>query len=184
MPQNQPGMAFSRGVAAIVATSFGFVWLGWGLSVLRALPVVVWILLCCIAAALIVTAVIAVRRGKRLMRGQGTSRRDLWEKRRKPFGVVTLFEVVGCIVVVVLANIFRRADWVGVGISLVVGLHFLPLGRIFEATAYYWVGALIVVWDILAITALKWNLTASAGIATGVILWAAAINVVVRSFHS
>lgn len=119
-----------------------------------------------------------------MMRAQGASRRDFWQTRRKPFGIVTLLEVVGCIVVVMLTNVFQRPDWIAVGISLVVGLHFLPLGRIFGFASYYWVGTLIVVWDILTITALKsWNLTASASIATGVILWATAIYVLALSFR-
>jgi len=63
-------------------------------------------------------------------------------------------------------------------------LHFLPLGKIFESAAYYWVGSLIVAWDILTVTALKsWNPTALAGIATGVILWAAAVHVLLLSFR-
>lgn len=104
-------------------------------------------------------------------------RNDFWQKRRKAFRLVTVLEVAGCILVVVLANVFRRPDWVAAGISLVVGLHFLPLGRIFGVASYYWVGALIVVWDILSITALRsWNLTAAVGIGTGLILWATAVG--------
>lgn len=114
----------------------------------------------------------------------GVTRSDFWQERRKAFGVVTVLEVVGCVVVVLLANVFQRPHLIAVGISLVVGLHFIPLGRIFGAASYYWVGSLIVVWDILTITALKsWNSTASAAIATGVILWATAIYVLVRSFR-
>ena len=114
----------------------------------------------------------------------GVTRSDFWQERHKAFGVVTVLEVVGCIVVVLLANVFQRPHLIAVGISLVVGLHFIPLGRIFGAASYYWVGSLIVVWDILTITALKsWNSTASAAIATGVILWATAIYVLVRSFR-
>jgi hypothetical protein len=111
-----------------------------------------------------------------MLRVHGGLRNDFWQKRRKAFRIVTLLEVLGCIIVVVLANIFRRPDSVAVGISLVVGLHFFPLGRIFGLASYYWVGTLIVVWGILSITALKsWNLTASAAIGTGLILWATAI---------
>lgn len=128
------------------------------------------------AAALMAFAVIAVRRGRKMVSVHGGLRNDFWQKRRKAFRIVTLLEVVGCIIVVVLANVFRRPDWVAVGISLVVGLHFLPLGRIFGVASYYWVGTLMVVWDILSMTALKlWNLTASAAIGTGLILWATAI---------
>ncbi|MGB7494111.1 MAG: hypothetical protein WBR26_17215 [Candidatus Acidiferrum sp.] len=175
------GSAFGRGMAAIITTTFGFMWLGWGFGV-RGLPVAMWVGYFSVAAALMAFAVTAVRQGRKMMRAQGWSRSDFWQKRRKAFSIVTVLEVVGCIIVVIMANVFRRPDWIAVGISLVVGLHFLPLGRIFGAASYYWVGSLIVLWDILTITALKsWNLTASAAIATGVILWASAIYVLMRS---
>lgn len=178
------GAAFGRGMAAIITTTFGFIWLGWGAGVLGGLPAAIWVGYLCVAVALMAFAVTAARRGRKMMSAQGVSRSDFWQKRRKPFGVVTVLEVVGCIVVVMLANAFRRPHLIAVGISLVVGLHFIPLGKIFGAASYYWVGSLIVVWDILTITALKsWNSTASAAIATGVILWATAIYVLVRSFR-
>lgn len=130
-------------------------------------------------------AVIVVRRGRKTMRTQGATRADFWRTRRKPFVIVTVLEVAGCSVAVILANLFHRPDWLAVGISLVVGLHFLPLGRIFEVVVYYWVGSLIVLWDILTIAASKsWNLTASASIPTGLILWATSIYVLVRSFRT
>jgi len=173
--------AFGRGLAAVITTCFGFIWLGWGLSEIRDLPGAIWVAHVSLAAALMVFAIAAVRRSRKLMRAQGVSRGDFWQKRRKPFGIVTILEVGGCVIVVMLANLFRRPDWIAIGISLVVGLHFLPLGKVFAVASYYWVGSLIVIWDILTMTT-SWNWTASAGIATGLILWAAALHALVRSF--
>lgn len=176
------GVAFGRGIAAVIEVSFGFLWLGWGLSALPDVPAAVWVVDVSLGVVMIAFAARAVRQGRKMMRAQGGSRRDYWQTRRKSFGIVTLLEVAGCIVVVVLASLFQRPDWIAVGISLVVGLHFLPLGRTFGVVAYYWVGAVIVVWDILSLTAFKsWNLTASAGIGTGVVLWGAAISIFLRS---
>ena len=183
---NQPemaGMAFGRGVAAIITTGFGFIWLGWGLSEIRNLPATVWVAHLSLAVALMAFAVTAVRRARKMIKAQGMSQDDFWRKRRKAFGFVTLFEITGCIAVVVLANLFRQPQSIAVGISLVVGLHFLPLGRVFGVASYYWIGSLIIAWDILTMTTSKpSNWTASAGIATGLILWASAINALVRSF--
>ena len=171
------GAAFGRGMAAIITTVFGFIWLGWGLSVLRGLPAAIWVAYFSLAAVLIALAVAAVRRGRKMVRLHAGLRNDFWQTRRKAFRIVSLLEAAGCIIVVVLASVFRRPDWIAVGISLVVGLHFLPLGRIFGFSGYYWTGSLIVIWDILSITALRsWNLTASAAIGTGLILWATAIS--------
>jgi uncharacterized membrane protein YecN with MAPEG domain len=172
------GAAFGRGMAAIIKTTFGFMWLGWGLGALVGLPAAIWFGYLCVAAVLLAFSVTAVRRGRKMMIAHGASRSDFWQTRRKPFGIVTVLELVGCIIVVVLANVFRRQDLIAIGISLIVGLHFLPLGKIFGAASYYWVGSLIVIWDIVTITALKsWNSTASAAIPTGVILWVSAVCV-------
>lgn len=182
-PAPMAGAAFGRGIAAIITTGFGFIWLSWGLSVFPALPPAIWVADISVAVVLMAFAIAAVRRGRKMMKARGVARNDFWQTRRKRFGIVTLLEVAGCIIVVLLANVYQQPNWVAVGISLVVGLHFLPLGRIFGIASYYWVGTSIVVWDLLAIFALKsWNLTASAGIATGVILWAAAIYVLVKAF--
>ena len=178
------GAAFGRGMAAIITTTFGFIWLGWGLGVLGDLPAAIWAGHICAAVVLMAFAVTAVRRGRKMMRAQGVSRSDFWQKRRKAFRLVTVLESVGCVLVVILANVFRRPDLIAVGISFVVGLHFIPLGKIFGYASYYWVGSLIVVWDILTMTALKsWNPAASAAIATGVILWATAVYILVRSLR-
>lgn len=170
------GATLGRGISAVITTAFGFLWLGWGLSVLPGLPAAIWVAYFIVAAALMTFGVTTVRRARKMAGVDRGWRSDFWQKRRKAFRLVTVLEVAGCIIVVVLANVFRRPDWVAAGISLVVGLHFLPLGRIFGVASYYWVGALIVVWDIVSLTALRsWNLTAAVGIGTGLILWATAV---------
>lgn len=108
-----------------------------------------------------------------------------WQRRRKAYRILTLGEIGGCLIVVALANLFHRTDWIAVGISFVVGLHFLPLSRILEVATYYWVGASIIVADAVAIiTRESLNPTAFAGIATGLILWISAIYALVRSFRA
>jgi hypothetical protein len=175
--------AFGRGMAAIITTSAGIVWLGWGFSVLRSLSVAMLVAYLSLAAVLMAFALKAVLRGRKMMKAQGVSRSDFWKKRRKAFGIVVVLEVVGFIIVLALVGVFRRPDWTAAGISLIVGLRFLPLARIFESAAYCWVGSLMVGWDIVTVRVLKsWNPTVSAGIASGAILWAAAIHTLMRSF--
>jgi len=35
-----------------------------------------------------------------------------------------------------------HGDWVPIAIALIVGVHFLPLAKLFEVPVYYWTGAL------------------------------------------
>ena len=182
------GAVFGRGMAAIIMSFFGFVWLAWGLSARAAasnFPAALWVGFFAVAAVLMGFAIAAVRRGRALMKARGTSRREFWSKRGKSFRVVTIFEVLGIIVVIILANRFHRPDLIAVGISFVVGLHFIPLGSVFDSLAYYVVGSLIVVWDIVCVAAVKPSRSAAfAALGTGAILWATAIAVLLRSIRA
>ncbi len=179
------GTAVGRGIGAVITACAGFVWFGWALSAFRAVPAAILLTYLLLAIALVSFALVAVRRGRKMLRALGAQRSDFWRHRRKPFWIVVFLEVVGCGIAVALVGVLRRPEWVAAGISLVVGLHFLPLGRIFEAPAYYWVGSLIVVADILALMLSGiWNPTALAAGATGAILWAASIHLLARSLRT
>ncbi|MGH9686642.1 MAG: hypothetical protein ACRD5K_06080 [Candidatus Acidiferrales bacterium] len=180
------GAAVGLGFAAIIATVAGFVWFGWSFSAFRSPPLAILVAYFSVAVALMAFAVIAVRRGRKMMKALGASRSDFWQKRRKAFGIVVALEIVSCIIVLVLVVVFHRPNWTAVGISLVVGLHFIALGSIFapRGRLWYWVGGLMVGWDILTVTALRsWNPTASAAIAAGMILWAATIYLLMLSLR-
>jgi hypothetical protein len=86
------GATFGRGIAAIIATVFGLVWLGWGFSALQGLPAAIWAGYFSLAVALMAFAVMAVRRGRTMVKVHGGLRDDFWQKRRNAFGFVTLPE--------------------------------------------------------------------------------------------
>jgi uncharacterized membrane protein len=177
------GALYGRGIGAIIGTAFGFVWFGWAFSPFRHVPAAVLAAYFLAAVVLMAFAVRTARLGRRTMKAQGVLRSSFWEKRRKAMGIVVALEVVGCIIVLALVGAFHRPDWAAAGVSLVVGLHFLPLARIFESAACFWGGGLMIAWDILTVTALKsLNPTASACIVTGAILWAFAIYLLTWSF--
>ena len=173
---------YGRGISALIATFAGFMWCGWGFSALPNHPATIAVANLLMAVALMAFAVKVARRSSRMMEAEGLSPSDFWRKKRKRFGVVVILEFVGCILVFILLGAFHHPEWTATGISIVVGLHFFPLARIFESATYYWVGSLMVGWGILTVLVLKsWNLTASAGFASGAILWAAAMYHIARS---
>jgi len=181
------GAAFGRGMAAIIMSFFGFVWLGWGFSAIADVSHfrwTAWAAFFVAGAVLMGFSIAAVRSGRALMKAHGTSRREFWRARGKSFRIVTIVEALGCIVVIVLANIFHRPEWIASGISFVVGLHFIPLARIFNFPAYYFIGGLIAAWDIVSVTVVKpSNSIALASLGTGAILWITAIVVMIRSIR-
>ncbi|MGA9884565.1 MAG: hypothetical protein WBQ34_12675 [Candidatus Acidiferrales bacterium] len=98
------GAAVGLGFAAIIATVAGFVWFGWRFSAFPSLPLVVFVAYFSVAVGLMAFAVIAVRRGRKMMKALGVARSDFWQKRRKAFGIVVALEIVGCIIILVLVG--------------------------------------------------------------------------------
>lgn len=179
--QAQAGSAiFGRGMGALITSFFGLAWLTWGLSTFPRLSPAIWAALDGLAIVLVVFAVRALRQGKVLMKAQGISRADFWANRGKAFRIVTALELAGIVVVLVLANALHRPELIAAGVGIVVGLHFLPLGRIFDAPAYYWSGGVMAAWDALTVALKFRNPVPCATIATGAILWTTAIYALLR----
>jgi len=60
-------------------------------------------------------------------------------------------------------------------ITAIVGLHMLPLARLFRYTPHYWSGAVLVAWaTVSAITIPTGNLQGISALGTGIILWLSA----------
>ena len=129
-----------------------------------------------------VFAVRAVRRGRQQLKALGADRRAYWAKKGPRFGIITALEWVGCGIVVALALGFHRMDLLAVGISLVVGAHFLPLASLFDFPVYYVTGVAIILCDVVSVARFHGHaLTAMSGIVTGAILWLTAISALVFS---
>lgn len=123
------------------------------------------------ALALVSMALKAVRRSRKTLVALRKSRSHFWKEKRKPFRAGVFLEVVGCVIALVLADAFHRPSWAAPAVRLLIGLHFLPLGRIFETRDYDWVGRLIIASAVVAIARSgTWTPTVVAGIATGATL--------------
>ncbi|HZC43521.1 MAG TPA: hypothetical protein VE195_05055 [Acidobacteriaceae bacterium] len=67
---------------------------------------------------------------------------------------------------------FKLGNWIVPAIVLIVGVHFFPLGRLFNAPAHYVTGAVMVAWAIvypILFSAGKGDPIGAVG--TGAILW-------------
>jgi hypothetical protein len=105
------------------------------------------------------------------MKAHSAQRDEFWAWTGKQFRLVTVLEGVGCGVVVLLTIVFHRLDLLAAGISLVVGIHFLPLAGRFRFPAYYATGIAIILCDLFSWALFKSDaITVSVGIATGTVL--------------
>lgn len=189
-PSQPAKSAFGLGMAALIMTIFGFVWLGWGFSVSRPFtdfssgslfPATRWLSFYAVFLGLLGFSIQNLRRDKKRMKTLSVSPNHFRSGFAKPFKVISFFEGTGCGIVVLLTVVYHRLDLLAAGISLVVGLHFLPLARLFRFPSYYVAGLLIIVCDLLSLVLLRGeSITLAVGVATGAVLWITAIYALLR----
>ena len=63
---------------------------------------------------------------------------------RSPFGIVVGAESGLIWLCATLLTHLGLSIWIEIAIAIIVGLHFIPLARVFEAPVYYWTGVLCV----------------------------------------
>ena len=161
---------------------FGFFWLGWGCAYASSFPYTGWLVLYAAMAVLLTVAIRVLRKGTARMSKGTMTGASQWERNAKPFRVILKVEGAGCGLMFLLAIVFHQWNLLAAGISLVVGLHFLPLARLMRVPAYYWTGVAIVVCDVFCTAWFTSSaITVAVGAATGTIMWITGILLLVRS---
>lgn len=80
----------------------------------------------------------------------------------------------------ILQNL-HRSEWIPLAAGAIVGLHFLPLARLFQASIYYWTGSLSVFAMILcAFIPNADTRVLYAALSMAAILWLTALTVLLR----
>ena len=187
---SQPELsAFGLSTAALFMIVFGFIWLGWGFSSSlaftdfssdRVLPAARWVCFYLAFLAFLAVSIVAVLRAKRRMRTLAINPEKLQARFRKPFRTICVFEGAGCAIMVALSLGFHRMDLLAAGISSVVGVHFVPLARLFRINTYFITGAAIIFVDLVSISVSKGQqATLISASATGIILWGTAMHVLI-----
>jgi hypothetical protein len=172
-----------RAIGALICGVFGAIWMFEAVYFgAVATPVSLTI------TALLATIFVAWPASKvySLGRGAGSSARaSNWAEISKAYWTIVAVESVACIVAAnVLANI-GRPDLMPQFIGAIVGIHFLPLAKIFKAPIYNWTGAVMVL-GVLAsfvIPAGSFRNLAAYGIC-GYSLWATAIVILCKDKFS
>ena len=98
------------------------------------------------------------------------------------FGII--FGVEGGLIALCSALLARAGldTWIPMAAAVIVGLHFLPLARLFEVRLYYWTGAIIVV-AMLGCSLIRDAVARQlcAGLAMAAVLWLTAVVVVLQA---
>jgi hypothetical protein len=170
------------GRGALIVGMFGAGWLGWGLGEARAFNGFVGPAFGFIELFLIACSIYVIRKGRQLRKQYPPVSASARHGILKSFLVVVLIEVLALVLVSILAYRLHRPDLAPDWYAIVVGLHFLPLAKIFRAPHLGVIGMMITFWCLLCWALFRPNtLAISVSIGTGILLWAASVSALLRA---
>ena len=111
---------------------------------------------------------------------------DPEEQRRagRTFGRVNAVQWAAIIVIAVVLGRLHLDAYTPAAVTVVVGLHFFPLARLFRSSQHHVTGAALMVWGLGCLLLVPRDvLQSTTGFGTGTILWTAAAVTLVRSFR-
>ena len=168
---------------AMVLVGAGLGWVMFGLSALGALPLGLFLAVLAVPALLLLGA-LAVRRSV-----PGVPDAEWSPEMSRVFRQAVAGEGVGILAILVVTLPLRRPEWILPLVALAVGLHFLPLARVFQRPLYYLTGAALCLLCLvtfavpphLGVPHLQgWRLVA--GLGAGVVLWVSALMMLIQSW--
>ena len=181
-PSLQAEAVIGAGRGALIVAMFGAGWLGWGLGQARAFNGFVGPAFGFTELILLACSIYVIRKGRRLRKRYPRVPTSTRQAIRKSFLLVVFMEVVGFLLVWVLANRLKRPDLATDWYAMVVGLHFLPLAKIFRAPHLGVTGILLTLWCLLCWSLFRSNaLVISVTVGTGILLWAASASALFRA---
>jgi hypothetical protein len=137
-----------------------------------------------------VALVIASRRLRRKAAGfgradlkrLGPSERSETRRMLRDYLWVGVGEAIGIVVVLVSCRALGRPDLISSLIGLVVGLHFIPLGRIFRVPTYIATGVVSSSVALFALLALGgWERFLFLGLCSGLVYWLSAVHILLTT---
>jgi hypothetical protein len=165
---------------ALICAIFGSAWMYWAVAV-SGNPTPVWFSIVTLpAVAFIARAILRVRAVRHL----ASSAAELEHSRafRKFFWVDVGIEWGLCGVAVFALARFGRGDLIPQVVGVIIGLHFLPLVKIFRAPTYYWTGGVIVVVALGSLLVHRGHTRdISACTAVGLTLWVTSVVILFRT---
>ena len=184
-PSLQAEAVFQDAQGAFLVATFGAVWLCWGLLIARELTPPRGIAIGVVALLLLAVSTFLIRKGKELRAQYPSLPKEITRGAGKWYLIAVIVEVALAIVAGGTAASLHRFELIPDWIALVVGLHFLPLAKIFRATFMAYIGTAMVLWSIACWIFFRGNaLGAAAALGTGALLWIACVVHMVRARHA
>jgi hypothetical protein len=132
-----------RATGVLFFAGFGSVWLYNGLSAMHRLNPISIAAIVVIFAALFVPAALLLRSVSKAAHEAGSL--DSPEVKRTFFRV-NMMQWAAIIAAIVLFNTIHKQEFLATVITFIVGVHLIPLARLFQYSAHYVTGALLMAW--------------------------------------
>jgi len=171
-----------RATGVLFLSGFGGLWFLLGLAASQRLSLPTACALAAGLAALVAGAVLLRRRSAALP----PSTLDPEEQRRagRTFGRVNAAQWAAIVLIAVVLGRLHLDAYTPAAVTVVVGLHFFPLARLFRSPQHHVTGAALVLWGAVCLLLVPRDvLQSTSAFGTGAILWTAAAVTLVRSFR-
>jgi hypothetical protein len=164
-----------RAMGVFFVAGFGSIWMCTGLAALGHLTLLSGIGILIVLAALVLPAVQLLRKTRKYKVEEADPERS--RRIGRAFGWINTVQWIAIVAAIVLLNVFRQPDYIVPAIATIVGLHMLPLARLFEYPAHYLAGGLLVAYSAATVLWLpKQQIPGPGAAGTAVILFATAAN--------
>ena len=167
---------------AVIGAMAGAGWLGWGLGNAKAYNGFVAPAFGFTALFLFACSVYFLREGRRLRKQYPAACTFTRQTTVKWFLLVVLVEALAIALASILANRLHRADLATDWCAMIVGLHFLPLAKIFRAPNLSVLGILMTLWCALCWVLFQPSMIGiAASLGTGILFWGRCVSSLVRA---
>ena len=172
----------SRATGVLVVSGFGALWFLLGLAASQTLSAATGTLLLGGLLGLLLLAVTLSRRAAALPRSEADAERV--RQVGRVFGRVNALQWVAIIVTAVVLGRLHLDAYTPAAVTLIVGVHFFPLGRLFRNSQHHVTGGLLIAWALLCLALVpQESLQSTTAFGTGAILWVSAVVTLVRGFR-
>ena len=171
-----------RATGVLFLSGFGALWFLLGLAASQRLSLPTACALAAGLVALVAGTVLLRRRSAALP----PTRLDPEEQRRagRTFGRVNAAQWAAIVLIAVVLGRLHLDAYTPAAVTVVVGLHFFPLARLFRSPQHHVTGAALVLWGAVCLLLVPRDvLQSTSAFGTGAILWTAAAVTLVRSFR-
>jgi len=181
-PSSQANSLIGIGRGALISAMFGAGWLGWGLGNAKTFNGFVAPTFGFTALFLFAYSIYFIRKGRLLRKECLAAGAYTYPPALRWFLLVALAEFLAIPFVVILANRLHRVDLATDWCALIVGLHFLPLAKIFRAPQFSVLGITMILWCILSWALFQADMMAiSTSVGTGILLWGNSVTSLFRA---